>query len=190
MRLSGAMIAVILVATGLSGPYARGADELRESPVVDEAIDEVALTSDDDALDELVVVGSPSLIRLKHMVYRAEERFFAAFNEFNDDDEYDVRCFYETPAGTHIRRHVCRANFVSEAESAEYLSWRLGAAAGGQDAQVVIMSKRRRLEEKMMALLQANPKLADALANYHETKSKYEAERVRQCDGGVIACRR
>lgn len=187
--VSGVIVAMVLVVTGFPEPYAR-ADEQLASAVVDEASDEGTLTVGDDTLDELVVVGSPSLIRLKHMVYRAEESFFAAFNEFNDDDEYDVRCFYETPSGSHIRRHVCRANFVGEAESAEYLSWRLGAAAGGQDARAVIMSKRRRLEEKMIALLQANPELADALANYHETKSKYEAERVKQCDGRVIACRR
>lgn len=188
-RACSAIVAVVFMAPGFSAPYAH-ADEGQPSAVVNDVSDDGGLPADDETLDELVVVGTPSLIRLKHMVYRAEESFFAAFNELNDDDEYDVRCFYETPAGSHIRRHVCRANFVREAESAEYMSWRLGAAAGGQDAQVVIMSKRRRLEEKMIALLQANPELADALTNYHETKSKYEAERVRQCDGGVIACRR
>ena len=189
-RACSAIVAMVFIAPGFFALCAR-ADERQASVVVNDVSDEVDLPADDDEmLDELVVVGTPSLVRLKHMVYRAEESFFATFNELNDDDEYDVRCFYETPTGSRIRRHVCRANFVPEAESAEYFSWRFGAAAGGQEARTVIMSKRRRLEEKIMALLMANPKLADALANYHEARTQYDAEREKQCDGRIAACRR
>jgi hypothetical protein len=144
-----------------------------------------------DAVDEVVVYGDKSLGTLRQAVYRAEEDFWAAFSAVNDDDEFDVTCFDEAPTGTHIRRHVCRANFVVDATSAEYEQFRTtGPRVVVRDPQTVIMSKRREFEERVTQLILENPKLAQAITRYHEAKDTYASERERQCEGRLIACRR
>jgi hypothetical protein len=75
-------------------------------------------------IEEIIVYGEKSLPNLRREVNRKEENFFAVFSSLNDDDEYDIRCFYEVPSFTHIRRHVCRANFVINATSAQAAVWR------------------------------------------------------------------
>jgi hypothetical protein len=62
-----------------------------------------------------VVYGDKPLFALRREVYRTEAHFRDVFSEINTDDEFDVRCFYEVPSFTHIRRHVCGAQFVIDA---------------------------------------------------------------------------
>lgn len=143
-----------------------------------------------ETVDEIVVYGDKSLAALRQDVYRAEEGFWEAFSAINDRDEFDVRCFEETPTGTRIRRHVCRANFVVDATSAEYERWKDSSPVIVQDAQTVIMSKRREFEEIVTRLILANPQLSEALGNYHQAKDAYSAERERRCKGRSISCGR
>ena len=75
------------------------------------------VASNDGKIENVVVVGQKSLAELRRDVYRAEEDFYSVYNKLNDDKEYDVRCFYETPTGTHLKNHICRAKFVSKAYS-------------------------------------------------------------------------
>jgi len=49
------------------------------------------------AIDNIVVVGQKSLAELRREVVRAEEDFYSIFNKFNDEKDYNVRCFYESP---------------------------------------------------------------------------------------------
>jgi len=73
--------------------------------------------SKDQAIDNIVVVGQKSLAELRREVVKAEEGFYSVFNELNDEKDYDVRCFYESPTGSHLKNHVCRARFVTKAYS-------------------------------------------------------------------------
>ena len=77
-----------------------------------------------ETIEEIVVYGDKSLTALRQAIFRAEENFFDLFSSLNDDDDFDIRCFYETPTGTHIRHHVCRANFVTAATSAAAVTFR------------------------------------------------------------------
>jgi len=77
-----------------------------------------------EAIDEITVYGKQSISELRREIYKAEENFFDVFNSLNQDFEYDVNCYYEVPTGTHIRRHVCKANFVVEATSVQYVEIR------------------------------------------------------------------
>ena len=85
--------------------------------------DQVVENTPTDPIEEIIVYGEKSLPSLHREVYRTEEKFFAVFNTLNDDDEYDIHCDYEIPPFTHIRKHVCRANFIKDATAADYAGW-------------------------------------------------------------------
>lgn len=135
----------------------------------------------DEAIDEIVVVGEKSMLQLKQEVYRSEEDFFSLFSELNEDDEFDVRCFYETPSFTRIRNHVCRARFVTDAYSAAAVKFRTeGPRYPTRDPALVVSQKSKALEEKLTALVATNPELQEALNRYTNAKSTYLEERARR----------
>lgn len=148
----------------------------QDSPGLGEPIEE----SIDEPIDEVVVVGEKSMRTLRHAVYRAEENFFDTFSRLNEDDEFDVRCFFEAPTGTRIRRHVCRANFLIAATSTEAEVWRSdgpGLVAAGS-SQALLERKKKELQQRVEAMIVANPELANALADYTAAKSDYDRERA------------
>jgi hypothetical protein len=140
-----------------------------------------------ESIEEITVYGEKSLTNLRHAVYRTEENFFAAFNSLNEEEEYDVHCFYEVPSFTHIRRHVCRANFVAAATAAEYAGWRMGQPA--VSAQTVIMQKKRRLGEKLELLAAEHPELLEALSKYTSARHVLKSEKDK-CGGQFLVCGR
>ena len=142
-----------------------------------------------ETVEEIVVYGDKSLNTFRQAIFRAEENFFDLFSSLNDEEEYDIRCFYETPTGTHIRRHVCRANFVTDATSAEAATIRTrGPRYPVQDAKTVIMQKKRKLREKMETLVSSNPELLKALNNYTNAKQEYVCEREMKTKGTTLSC--
>ncbi|MEM7501752.1 MAG: hypothetical protein AAF417_06895 [Pseudomonadota bacterium] len=136
----------------------------------------------DEPIEEVVVIGEKSMRTLRHAVYRAEENFFETFSRLNDDDEFDVRCFFEAPTGTRIRRHVCRANFLVAATSSEAEVWRSdgpGLVAAGS-SQALLERKKKELQQRVEAMVVANPELASALAEYTAAKTEHDEERAER----------
>jgi hypothetical protein len=151
------------------------------------AVDQKAEETPTEPIEEIVVYGEKLLGNLRHEVYRTEENFFAAFNSLNEEEEYDVHCFYEVPSFTHIRRHVCRANFVKDATADEYAGWRRGQPA--VPSKTVIMQKKKRLGIKMELLAAENPELLEALNKYTNAKQVLESEKG-ECEGRLVVCKR
>ena len=170
----GSLLLAAIVVTFIAGPVTAQQDEVEEL---------TQRATESEAIDEITVYGERSMSSLRVEVYRAEENFFDLFSELNDDDEFDVRCFYETPTGTRIRQHVCRAQFVTEAYSAEFSRYRVNLNYPVQDPEVVVMRKSRELEEKMHALIIANPNLKQALNRYTNARTNYISERARRYPG-------
>ncbi len=61
---------------------------------------------------EVVITSKPSRAYLRGLIEDVEEDFFEKFNEFNDDDMYDMYCYEYTPAMTHIKRRACEPLFM------------------------------------------------------------------------------
>jgi hypothetical protein len=140
-----------------------------------------------EPMEEIVVYGDKSFGILRRQVYKTEENFFAAFNTLNEEEEYDVHCFFEVPSFTHIRRHVCRANFVKDATAAEYAGWRRGQPT--VPSLTVILQKKRLLGAKMELLAAEHPELLEALNEYTDAKQVLDFEK-KKCEGQWIVCRR
>ena len=130
------------------------------------------------AIDNIVVVGQKSLAELRREVVKAEEDFYSVFNKLNDEKDYNVRCFYESPTGTHLKNHVCRARFVTKAYS-QHAS-RSGnkiSRVANQDGNPAFIEKTAKYEQKMQTLIAANPDLQAALVEYSTARSRFAAER-------------
>jgi hypothetical protein len=79
-----------------------------------------------DKIEEIIVYGDKSLRRLRNDVYKAEQKVIVIFNSLNSDDEFDIHCTRDAPTGSHIKRRVCRANFVGKATAHEARGFMLG----------------------------------------------------------------
>lgn len=137
-----------------------------------------AATSNNETIEDIVVVDQKSRSDFRRDVYQAEEDFYALFNRLNDERDYNVRCFYESATGTNIKNHVCRARFVTKAYSSH-------AARNGNDlsrvanqhASPAFVEKTAKYQEKMETLIAANPELQEALIHYNTLRSQFVAQR-------------
>lgn len=139
--------------------------------------------SDEQPIDDIVVVGKKSLGDLRRDVFEAEEDFYALFNQLNDEPDYNVRCFYEKATGTNIKNHVCRARFVSKAYSSH------AARNGGdlsrvanQDVNPQFAAKTEQYQEKMETLVAENPNLMEALVRYNTVRAQFMAVREEKAN--------
>lgn len=134
--------------------------------------------SDDQAIDDIVVVGKKSTAALRRDIFQSEEDFYALYNRLNDDDEYDVRCFYETPTGTRMKNHVCRAVYISNSYSKH--ASRNGfdvKRVANQDASSAMQEKNAKFQEKLETLIAANPDLQAALIRYNTARARFMEQR-------------
>ena len=131
---------------------------------------------------------------MRQEVHRAEEIAFDLFNSLNSDDEYNIHCYEETPIGSHIKRRVCKVNYVKELTAAATARWLLSRQAGaGQpylDALPRIQQKDKLLREEMEKLVVEQPELLKTLSDYSEANQILEDERQRRCEGRITICRR
>lgn len=139
-----------------------------------------------DVIDEIVVEGEKSLGQLRHRVYEAEDDFYALFNSINDDDDFDILCIDEAPTGSRVKRRVCRANFELQATAEEARGVTLGIPT--QSARGEITNKKRVFLEKMELLVNENPELLKALADFGNAKTDYETERQKRCEDSLLSC--
>ena len=63
------------------------------------ALPMTAVGQADEAIDDIIVAGQKSRAALRRDMIQAEDDFYAIYNKLNDDNEYDVRCRYESPTG-------------------------------------------------------------------------------------------
>ena len=138
----------------------------------------IELASNDETIDETVVVGQKSLAELRRDVYEAEEDFYSVYNKLNDDKEYDVHCFYEKPTGTHLKNHVCRARFVTKAFSSNTARNRNDLSrVANQNANPALAEKTAKFQVKLETLIDTNPELQAALVQYNTLRGQFMAER-------------
>ncbi len=136
------------------------------------------VAANDQTIDDIVVVGQKSLSQLRKDVFEAEEDFYSVFNKLNDEKDYDVRCFYETATGTHIKNHVCRARFITKAfERHARRNRNNQSSVANQSADPVLAKKTVKYHEKVETLIIANPELQAAFARYNTTRAEFFAVR-------------
>lgn len=141
-------------------------------------------------IEEIVVTGESQKIQLRLQIMEAERAAYNLFNEFNDEDRFDIYCSEQLPTGSRIQSEAqhCQPNFEIQAlrdHSRDYLeSLRLlydryspdkNAVITSQPAEVVIASQQEAYREKMRLVAKDHPEFLDALIKYSELRAKYEA---------------
>lgn len=143
-----------------------------------------------ETIEEITVYGEKSLIRLRHEFYRAEESFFAVFNELNSDDMFDVDCDYVSFLGDRRKHHLCIPEFAKRAEADATAELLMGARSSfftGDSSFSEYSPNRTRVEKldelmwnEVRALLVEHPELREAVANLATAKGVYESKRERR----------
>ena len=153
----------------------------RDNPAADAAAEQVVDQVAPDTVDEIVVYGDKPLFALRREVYRTEERFWDVFSELNTDDDFDVRCFYEVPSFTHIRRHVCRAQFVIDAtaEEARFM-FSEQVARFRKPAALAITRKKKEMQALMEQMIAEHAELQQALEQFTAARTILESEKARR----------
>lgn len=128
-------------------------------------------------IEETVVVGKQSMAEMRRQVWQYEEDFYSIYNKLNDDNEFDVRCFYETPTGTRIKNHVCRAKFITNAYSDNVGRKRISAnRTSRQDDNPQVAAKTLQFQEKLETLVATDPELQAAFVRYSTARARFMEE--------------
>ena len=138
-----------------------------------------------DVLEEVTVYGEVPLTLLRVEVFRAEDDYFATFNEVNSTDEFDIRCRRVASTGTRMAQRVCRAKFVDDLEARAYEE---GVPFASYTP--VIQNKKELLQNEMRELVLEHAELLNTLNEFGAAKERFESERERRCAGRIFFCRR
>lgn len=110
-------------------------------------------------IEEIVVISSSTFPSLRFQIREMKDAIFAAFNELNDDDDFDVNCASVGHTRSRIKKHVCRPVFfdkaISENAQAALGNWIPTAPAPTDflQSQAQIKSQQQRNFEKLQKLL-------------------------------------
>jgi hypothetical protein len=147
-----------------------------------------------ETIEEIVVYGHKSLVRLHRDLYKAEDAVFDLFNSLNSDDEFDIHCYKEAPTGSHIKKRVCKTNYlrdlIGEATRESLSSARYGIGESYIHPVQEIKRKDELLRKEMEALMVERPELANAISKASDAKQVYDSERQKRCEGRFLICRK
>jgi len=142
-----------------------------------------------DQIEEIVVYGEKSMVRLRLELHRAEENFFTVFNSLNTKKEFDVECQYVVPVGSRRRQHACTPRFAKtlQAQAAgdmvianmQYSSTPLGSR---------LKQKEKLMWKEIGELIAEQPEMQKAYVNLIKANRGMDAERQRRCEDRGILC--
>lgn len=167
---------LLVLALSVSGPVATAATESQAEQ------DIMSVTT----LDEVVVTGRlDSLSGLQKALIEAENRFYARWNELNDDDRLDVLCRAEAPTGRRVSRRRCDARVVDDFTHEEAMVLYRSADANVKVRTTDDIRQRVALELKRRTLLliDQDPELRLALLQRARLQQMYDDTRARKFSG-------
>lgn len=111
-------------------------------------------------IDEIRVRGTRTLATVQDEAGRATEAFYAKLNNVIREEEFQIKCNWEAPQGSLIRKRVCRSGWQED------LLEEVGKAAYEErpfDPTSVYYEKERIFKEKLLAAINSDPELIAAV---------------------------
>ena len=141
--------------------FTRSAYSQTDSPVLAEA----AFQPPSVSIEEIVVVSQQTFQRLRVQLDLAEVALYAAYNDLNDLDEFDVTCKNSDWAGTHIQEQMCWPQFMTELSAQNAQDWRqdIGMFVPVDQLQLNNRDKFDDLRENIRVVALEHPDAAAAL---------------------------
>ena len=169
-------------------------DEEAQAPVVEQAT---------GPAETVVVTGQRTLRSLINEAGRETEAFYARLNEVLDNDDFEIRCRVEYPAGSNIATRVCRMRYQEDLMSRQALSQvqGLGTTESGElifngteyDMVPEAMMMQRQFEEEVLQAVNTDPVLNQQVVRLMQLKEAVESyetprqERRRERDESEAA---
>lgn len=134
------------------------------------------------AIPEEIVINAPESLRdLRLEIRQAQIDMFNVFNELNDDDKFDVHCYYERRRESKIRQQVCRPVFMSIAleQEANFLLLQQGYVGGenGLPGVTQVNHYNGLFEKKMEAIFREQPAFRQAVQEFNTLNEYFEEQR-------------
>jgi len=140
----------------------------------------VPVIAEETVLDEVVVKGT-RLWKLREDMVKTEEKFYALYNELNENDDFDVNCQMEAPLGTRLKKRVCRIAFYEDAEAEAAQAFLRGDMA--IDPQTVMLERQADYQKNALTIINGDPRLLKLVREREAIEKKYDAERKRRFKG-------
>ena len=132
--------------------------------------------------EEITVTGQKQMGLLRRQIEDAEDLMYGLFNEWNDDDRYDIHCRWEAPLGTRIRQRVCRPGFVADADRAvatDFVGQVQGFAATTPPPVAAEMALHYPvLQQNLRTVPGSSAEFADAVSRHHQLREELEQRRT------------
>lgn len=144
--------------------------------------------SADETVERITVYGRKTLPEIKKQIQKASLDFFKDYNKLNVDHQYDMICRKEKNRGSNFQSTNCAPRFVKTRRS-DILATQLngGTGLGGLTmfgGGAVSKSQKKKFNDHLVKLLQANPelfkkfqKIAELQSEFAETKAEDKAAR-------------
>lgn len=190
LRASGGLLAgVILCMAAAQGAPAPGGASVAAGQQSDSSPPPVSSVE----LEEVEVIGK-KLYQMQRDVVQAQDRFYAAYNELNTKDDFDVHCVDEALTGTLMRRRECRLEFLREAMAAEGQEFFLGITSDPPRAARFVQppvqrwfARKEEYRAHVRQLLESSPELQSLASRWMELQAQYEkARKARHKDRLVL----
>lgn len=131
---------------------------------------------EEEVLEEVIVKGE-RLWQLRAAIVKAEDRFYARWNELNKDRDFDMKCYMEAPLGTRLKSRICRVAFYEDAQ-AEYAQAMMRGQFAPSPTQVAL---DRQVEYRKVAMeLLNDPQLRKLVREREAAQKKYTEERKKR----------
>lgn len=144
-------------------------------------------------VSEEVVVHGTALWALREDVIKAEDRFYARYNELNKVDDFDVECKWSAPTGSHIQQRGCLTRLAMRADqvyASDYVNFLQGAGPmPDNDPHMVLLDRYTEFKENVLYLLKTSPELRRLVRERAEAVKRYNDERRRRFKGRLLEYR-
>ncbi|MDP6736284.1 MAG: hypothetical protein QF732_07265 [Nitrospinaceae bacterium] len=175
----GRLVRVLLIVCSLTG-----ATTTVVSAQESDSADTTNTTSTPRPIEEITVVGQPSLARLRLRVLETENEIYAFFNANNSSDRMDIVCIRRRKTGSHILRRECEPRFIRDLRVQKTRDARMGIGVDFTQRDLVGWSAQdyEKLENEMLTLVTRNKEFSDKLADLVDLTENLEAHRKAMFD--------
>jgi len=133
-------------------------------------------------LDEVEIIGRK---QLKRELLRAQDRFFARYNELNTRKDFDIYCVDDARTGTRVPVRECRVVFLQRAKADMSREFLLGLTRGESRRYVNFpdmqwTTRHEEYFENARALLLAHPELLELAQKWGQLQQQYDGAQGQQ----------
>lgn len=132
--------------------------------------------------EEIVITGGQPAWRLHRDMLAAERRAYDLFNEYNDEQRFEIQCSVTEGTGSRFSDQTCMPRFQLKAyqeHAQQYLESardgsRFSSAFIPQEAQIA--SQMAAYRAKLRQIVTEHPEVLQALIEYTEALERFEGQ--------------